>query len=68
MFIPFHCPSRKNMEIFDVSSIRAGKVFDKTWKIQRARIEIFTKHPCNMQNFPKLQRILRKFIKNVTEF
>ena len=57
------------MEVFHVASMRAGKNFDTTWKNQRASIEFFfTKCPCNMQGFEKLQRIFRNFVKHVEEF
>ena len=59
----------KNMEIFHVASMRAGKIFDKTWKIQSMHRK-FLQNKTSMQHakFPKLQRILRNFIELVKEF
>ena len=56
------------MEVFQAASISAGKVLIKHEKFREHASKIFTKHACNLQNFPKLQKILRNFIKRVEEF
>ena len=50
----FLVPSRKkNMEVFYVASMRAGKIFDKTWKIQKACIKNVCKTSMQHANFSK---------------
>ena len=51
-------PSRKNMEVFRVASMRAGKIFEKTWKIQRACIEFFLQ---NIHATCKIYQNLKEF-------
>ena len=57
----------KNMEVFHVASMRAGKIFNETWKIQRACIENSYKTSMQHAKFLKFQRILRNLIKHAKD-
>ena len=46
-----------------------GNVLIKHGKLKKhASKNFYTNHPCNMQNFLKLRRISRNFIKHVNDF
>ena len=67
------------MEVFHVASMRAGRICDEAWKIQKACIKKFLQNfhaTCKfLQNFKQFYEILynmlknfRKLSKNFTEF
>ena len=55
-FFHYLSSSRKNMVVFHVASMVAGKIVDKTWKIQKACIENFYKTSMQHVKFSKTSK------------
>ena len=51
------------MEVFHVVSIHADTFLIKNRKFRGDALKTFTKHPYKIQKFPKLQRILEKYLR-----
>ena len=51
----------KDMDVFHVESMRAGKAFDEKWKIQRKCIKHFYKTSMQHAKFFKTSQIFTKF-------
>ena len=56
-------PSLKNMEVFHVALMRAGKIFDKLWKIQRACINKIYKTSTQYVKLSETSKNVTKFHK-----
>ena len=53
---------------FSVASMRAGKILDKTWKIQRAYIKNFCKTSMQHAKFSKISKNLTEVVSHLKEF
>ena len=53
------------MEVFHVALMRAGKIFDKSWKIHRAFIESCYKTSSQHVKFSKISKNFTKLYENM---